>query len=336
MAENTTDLERIVIFRTSEWERSYIHKELRDGRLRQGWGGPNMDLRDISKEQWEENYKHSWGERPSPRRYSALIPLLQIKKEDVVVIPKMPEWNQFSIARVRNDYGFNPDLEKKDFGHIIPVNPGSIRTFSYRASDDSYMVAGIFSRANHRYPVTFAYNKIHIDAVLRLLSESQDCLEEKEKSELTQAALDDALKKAAESMQEEVKSWNGHLFEEAVKKVFENQGYEILNGQYSRYNRKGGDVDIIVRPPSNIYGIFMPQEIAVQVKWKQGVDQEDVHAVRQLVDWNESDTVEKFVISSADDFTNECKKKAEDNGIMLISGLNTMYFLMGLSNPIRE
>ena len=73
----------------------------------------------------------------------------------------------------------------------------------------------------------------------------------------------------------------------------------------------------------------------MQVKWKQGIDRDDISAVEQLDRWNE-EPVEKMVISSADDFTDECKRVAKDKDIILLGGLNTMYFLMGLPNPFRE
>lgn len=340
MTTDTTAPERITIFRTHIGIPDEIYKELKAGRLRQGWGHPSLRLRDengdqIPKWQWEKSYADyaKWG-APTPRRYGILARMLSMQPGEVVVMPKCPKRNQFSVACVNGTYQFGDELDN-DIGHIIPVAPDSVRTFDYRASDDAYTVSSLFSRANHRSPVTFAYDSNHIQAALRLLNESQDCLQAKEKIELVQAALDDALKVAAETMRKEVASWNGKHFEAAVKQAFQNQNYTIV-ADYPTYDGKGGDVDIVVRPPSNNFSLFMPQEIGVQVKWKQGIDTNDIAAVNQLVKWQEGDAVQKFVISSADDFTDECKKKAEDEGITLIGGLDTMYFLMGLPNPIRE
>ena len=36
-------------------------------------------------------------------------------------------------------------------------------------------------------------------------------------------------------------------------------------------------------------GLFLPAEIAVQVKWKQGVDENDEESVRQIVKWAKSE-----------------------------------------------
>lgn len=290
--------------------------------------------RPIPKEQWEENYRRACGENPSPRRYSILRRLLEIKQGDVVGMPKMPNSGEFSIACVSGSYTFSVDRDD-DYGHIIPVHSDSVRTFNHRADEDAYAVSSLFSSPAHRSPVTFTSKERIIEAARNLL-ERESIRSARDPSSLAQASLDDALKKAAEVMlRKESPTWSGDRFEKIVKQAFKNRGYEIVTEKYRRYDGSGSDVDIIVRPPSNIDSLFMPQEIAVQVKWKQCIDENDVSAVNQLVSWNEV-PIEKMVISSADDFTDECKRVAKDNDIILLGGLNTMYFLMGLPNPFRE
>ncbi|MGR3914008.1 MAG: restriction endonuclease [Gammaproteobacteria bacterium] len=341
MAADKTDLKWIVVFRTADLDdlkkrfgdSEMLFKELEAGRLRQGWGASGFSLLDaqgkhkIGKKEWEKNYQKCWGGKPSARRYSALTPMLEIEEGDVVVMPKQPAHDQFCVARVTGKYRFEEDnLLDNDFGHVIPVAPDSVRTFDFRASTDAYTVSSLFSRANHRYPVTFARGQSHIQAVLRLLESTENLAAQKD---IVEAALDDAIKAAAQAMQKEIQKWNGLRFQSAVQKAFEIQGYNVEK-KYRTFDGKGGDVDIVVSPPSNNYSLFMPQEIAVQVKWKSGGDEDDIHAVEQLVKWRESDTVKKFVISSADRFTDVCKERAEAEDVTLIGGLNTMYFLMGI------
>ena len=74
---------------------------------------------------------------------------------------------------------------------------------------------------------------------------------------------------------------NGPRFEEAVRQAFREQGYEVKDHRH--YDGRGGDVDILVSPPAR-HGLFQPDEIAVQVKWKQGVDAHDEGAVGQIGD----------------------------------------------------
>ncbi|MDA8011793.1 MAG: restriction endonuclease [Gammaproteobacteria bacterium] len=333
MVSDKTDLQWLVVFRTanSDDTAGMLYKELKEGRLRQGWGGPGLALQDangntVGKEDWEASYEKCWNEKPSQKRYGALVKMLEIAEGDIVMLPKQPASTQFSIARVTGKYRFEESqLLEGDFGHVISVAPESVRTFDFRADTDAYAVSSLFSRANHRYPVTFAYDPEHIRAAQRLLERADNLVA---KEGIVQSALDDAVMAAAQAMQKEINKWNGHRFEAAVRRAFENHGYNLK--KYRSFDRKGGDADIVVSPPNNIHSLFMPQEIAVQVKWKKGIDQNDVQAVEQLVKWRESDTVQKFVISSADRFTPECKKMADDEGITLIGGLNTMYFLMGI------
>ena len=340
MNTDTNNPERVVVFRTGtdqdEKTIEMLYRELKAGCLRQGWGRAGLSLLDengdqIDKAQWVENYRSVSKEEPTSRRYSALKAMLELHAGDIVVIPKLPKEHKLSIARVNGYYRFAKDdhIDRDDFRHIIPVDKDSVRTFHKYANEYAHAVYGLFSRANHRYPVTFAYNKDHIDAAIQLLGKESDS-HEKSPEDLIQASLDDALEHAANAMLEKTKSWNAQQFESAVKTAFVNQGYQI-NNKYRRYDGKGADVDIVVCPPGNHnYSLFMPTEIAVQVKWKQGIDSNDIRAVTQLATWNESSLAKKFVISSADSFTDACKEKAFVEDITLIGGLNTMYFLMGV------
>ena len=108
--------------------------------------------------------------------------------------------------------------------------------------------------------------------------------------------------------------------------------------EHRRFDRQGGDADILVSPPASPYGVFLPGEIAVQIKWIQGVDENDEYAVSQIVQWAESqgsDAV-KCVISSASGFTEKAQKRAEEKDVMLIGGLQTMCFLLGVADRYRD
>ena len=208
---------RIWIIRSGDSDEvrtNYLYPEL-TRRLRMGWGGEGMALRDregvtIPKRQWEENYRRAWKENPSPKRYSVLRRLLEIEQGDVVVMPKMPNSREFSIARVSGGYKFGPTLTMEygpDYGHIIPVDPASVRTFNYRANKDAYAVSRLFSSWSS---VTFTSEEGSIKAARNLL-EMESIHSEGDPSSLDQALLDDALKKAAEAMLIESHSWGGFV-----------------------------------------------------------------------------------------------------------------------------
>ena len=131
--------------------------------------------------------------------------------------------------------------------------------------------------------------------------------------------------------------------EDDSKKRFDRRfgikGYEV--NVHRHYDGKGGDVDILVSPPIDRFRIFLPQvhdQIAVQVKWKQGIDQDDEDAVRQIVEGVKllRDDAVKFVVTSAARFTENAKKAAWENDVVLISGLQTMCFLLGCPERYRE
>ena len=321
----------------------WLYSELKEGQLRQGWGRRGLELtRDgerVDKPNWEAAHRNfrDWGD-PSPKRFAILSRMLDIGRSDIVVIPKMPRRNQFSIARVSDKYRFELSGGRDDFGHIVPVYPDSVRTFNYYADDDTFLVSGLFSRASHRPAVSFCYGKEHIAAVLRLLDKKSNPAEQS-LSDLSRARMDNAFRDAAKSLREEVMAWNGPRFEEAVRQAFRDQGYEVK--EHRHYDRKGGDIDILVSPPIDRYRLFLPEigdPIAVQVKWKQGVDQHDEHAVKQIVDGVKflGNDAAKYVISSASRFTENAKLMATENNVVLISGLQTMCFLLGFPERYRE
>ena len=132
--------------------------------------------------------------------------------------------------------------------------------------------------------------------------------------------MDKAFEAAATSLSNQVEGWNGDRFEEAVRQAFRDQGYQVQE-DHRRYDGKGGDVDIVVLPPAG-HGLFLPAEIAVQVKWKQGIDENDEEAVRQIVGLPKSEESEaaKSVISSASDFTDRAREEAAADGVVLIGG----------------
>ena len=330
-----------VVFRMDAND-GWLESELAQGRLRQGWGAPGLGLtRDgdpLAKHQWESAHRTiGWGD-PSPRRFAILSRMLDIKKHDIVVIPKMPHWNQFSIARASDDYRFEVVGGLDDFGHIVPVDPESVRTFHYHANDEAFLVSGLFSRANHRPAVSFCYGKEHIAAAVSLLGRTSNPTE-KSLTDLSRARMDNAFRDASKSLQEEVAAWNGPRFEQAVRQAFRDQGYEVKD--HPHYDGKGGDVDILVSPPIDRFRLFLPDigdPIAVQVKWKQGVDHDDEDAVKQIVDGVEflGHNALRYVISSASRFTERAKVTAAENNVVLISGLQTMCFLLGFPERYRE
>ena len=333
---NTT---KITVFRTSDNDVVWLYNELHCGRLRQGWGKQGCALitdgRRVEKQDWEASYREVWGEQPTSRRFAILSYMLGLNKGDVVVVPKMPESNQFTIARVSKGYEFEEDENHEDFRHIVHVDLDSVRIFNYQANRDAFLVSSLFARAKHMPAISFCYGTGQIDASLRLL-EQQSNRDSQPQEFLIDAAIDAAFKSAAEALQNQIFDWNGQVFEKTVRQAFRDQGYSMID--LPRYNREGADADILVSPSAGQYGVFLPREIVVQVKWIQDVDQDDTRAVEQIINWAEwqgSDAT-MCVISSTSEFTPEAQRLAEENEVILIGGLQTMCFLLGVPDRYRD
>ena len=254
MQENK-EVNWLTVFRMDQGN-DWLYEEIRQGRLRQGWGGRGLALTQSggtqrSKQEWETAYREKACREnleelpPRSRRYAILVRMLELSVGDIVVIPKMPEQDQFTIVRVCGKYRFE---SADDFGHIIPVDPESLRVFNYLADDDAFTVSGLFSRANHRAAVTFCESTEHAEAMLRLFKR-ENGQAAKSESELLQTPIDQAFKMAAMSLQDRIKTWDGHKFENAVRHAFREQGYQVKDG-HRRYDRQGGDADIVVFPPA--------------------------------------------------------------------------------------
>lgn len=333
-----TNNPRFAIFRTDSSNKAReLFEELKEGRLRQGWGKPALTTADgekIEKAEFEEKYEEYHGEPPSSQRYAILSRMLDLEDGDVVVVPKMPEWNKFTIARVSQGYKFDDTDSRADHYHIVRVYPESVRTFHYHANKGAFSISGCFARANHRSAISFFNYPEQTDAALSLLGrDSEDS--PKPPKEFFSAAINDAFKAAAEALRDSVsKLSNGQQFQGVVLQALIDQGYKPVPG-HPHYDRQGGDADILVSPPA---GPFLPGEIAVQVKWKQGEDRRDEQAVSQIKKWAESQksSAMKCVISSADRFTEATQELAMGEDVILIGGLQTMCLLLGIADRYRE
>ena len=326
------------VFRTSEEE--FVKNELKEGRLRQGWAPVGTALLDsngnpISKEEWTSAYRKSWGEEPSPRRFAILRRMLNMKVDDVVLCPKSPTHNKFTIAVVDTDYGFGfSPLWDKDFGHIISVK--DMREVSHNHNKDSQTISDLFRSPYFRPPVVQVqdYRKEDvISAAKRLLDSSADTKDITNPDDIRKQRLEDMRRSAAENfIMEDVKKWSPWQFESSVKEVFISRKYDFIR---SHDHGKGGDADhVFAVPLPGLEDKVATQTpiLVVQVKHKQGVDYSDEHGVNQLVNWRPSEedgpVVQRVLFSSAKGFTPECRKLAEDNDITLICGVDAGLFML--------
>ena len=88
----------------------FFYAELLQRRLRQGWGyeeGQDLRVKTVDNGAFRN------------------LRMLNVKKDDILLIPRIPEWDCLTIAKATEDwstgYRFEKPLGIEDFGHIFPA-----------------------------------------------------------------------------------------------------------------------------------------------------------------------------------------------------------------------
>ena len=171
------------IFRIDYSKQKYFKENLEKGILRQGWGVENLSLLDENgeirnQEEWVNACPESWRTTDEARRYlrnknSNLRKMLEMKEGDIILIPKFPEWNMFSLYRVTGKYYFNLEETAVDYGHCIPVKiattyPYEIdKCFTYNGNDETKKIHS--KLRGYQTSINSVYNEEIIKAIESLL-----------------------------------------------------------------------------------------------------------------------------------------------------------------------
>jgi hypothetical protein len=149
-----------------EAARKALAEEFKAGRLRQGWGPPGTSVlengRIASEASWTARYSASirknWPAtfsedrkllEPSSiaSRYRILVRMVQVKANDLVVVPRLCKPGGFSITIATAGYTFanfsDPATGRSDFGHLLNVDPSRV-DFADDESDETEQVARSF------------------------------------------------------------------------------------------------------------------------------------------------------------------------------------------------
>ena len=325
------------IFRTDSGE--FVQNELKQGRLRQGWSPPGTSLlntngQERQVEEWKQAYQDVWGELPSPRRHGILHRMLDMKKGDLVFCPKAPDYEHFTIAKVAGPYRFEDcQSPTADFGHIIPVN--CQKQVSNWHDLDARTIGELFKSAYSRPAVTKVQD-YKSDNVLRAatrLMKKCDTHIADDPQAIREQHYTKARRQAAKFLMQSInKTWGFDQFEAAVGEAFRHKGYELIRRKSSR---NGGDADHVFSLPMPGFDenalLDHTRLVIVQVKHKQMIDHSDVDGVIQLVKWKadqEEEVQFRVLFSSADTFSEPCKKIAEANDVILICGIDAGLFML--------
>lgn len=314
-------MSKVFVFRIADGE--FVRNELNEGRLRQGWGPSKAMLEKENMQQWiedmcqddlsEENVNYY------RRKYNNLIKMLDIDEESYILIPKTLDYSHFTICKANGRYSFEKpeNFSGDDFYHLIPVT--GAKTFKYRADERCKIIHGKLGA--YRSPVNNVWNQIFIDAVINLYENGVE--DDSEKS------TEDIVKIITEDMYEKLdidrfRQLGNNEIEKIVRLIFEKMGYEYICS--NSFDREGGDADLILTDKSlaelmdiGVNSDEISRKVYVQIKNKNGKDYKDVDGVNQLIKRANDDVgATKILISTTDEFTEECIRLANMNNVLLI------------------
>jgi Holliday junction resolvase-like predicted endonuclease len=327
------------VFRQNEADRKILYQELLKGRLRQGWGFSQ----DFSLYQEKRNFIKSYqtvtncSVENAQKQWNVLSKMLFIKEGDTIVIPKQPNHNHFLIAKAKQApnchtcYDFADSLENTtDYRHIIHIDPESIREVHYDSPLTPLIVKRLLKSIAYSGPVNFVRNKDFKQAITEInFSDEKETLAEPH-------PLHKKLQRIEYTLYEEwvktVRNLTPSDFEKLVKKFMKDNGFIVLKS--NTYDRKGGDIDLLCSKEIPVSTPFESINLTYCIQIKKHQNLTDSTGVHQLVkmeknlNLDESNVVQKILISLADGFTNECETLAEDKKVALIKGVEfaQLYF----------
>ena len=310
--ENTQEREKHYWgYRIDVKNQDFFFKELEQGRLRQGWGyDKNQELPDTKDSGAKKN----------------LSMYEKVKKGDILLIPRLPDWGSVAIAEAVEDwnnkekgYRFEIDDEKKDFGHIFPAN--YIGCFNRHGKDVSGNIQSTLKARNRFWNISRLSEDVEkIMQNLEGNKESTSVVENIKSivSEKVKTYFD--LKECCDKIVDEYnQKFTASQWEEVLKDVLEKiyPEYEIEKTGGMKEEEHGTDILV------NVPGISRSYNIAIQVKNYEGkISDENINIIIDQVDkakrykWeNNGKLIDQIlVITSAEEKDNpklieECQNK---------------------------
>lgn len=318
-----------------------IKEEIRKGRLRQGWGSCDMDIRKTCEE-----FSEAWGkslgkddvtESYVRNKYNNIKNMLNMKKGDIIVVPKLSFdevqewWKNFTILECTEEYSFetiNIKDNYDDFGHYVGVK--ILCSCNYEYNRDAILVSSKFR--SYQRAVNNIYNVDFCASVDNLIAEYQKTGGFKDAKPSLLRALDtptvNVRDKYLQSLVDEINKWAPGKLEDIICELFEKQGYAVINKH--NYDGKGGDIDVTCNSfaPGSFLAdvctisenddITLP-EVRIQAKNKKGKDGGDLEGVKQLLAMPGYEKAINILINTTPEFTDDAKQLAGKD-VVLING----------------
>lgn len=317
--------------------RNELYNEIKCGRFRQGWGIKNLDL-GRNKENWVKNFVQvalkEWEEEITPaqaeNRYWILYPMLEINHDDIILVPKQPNDETFIVAQAKEREGkvyyFDDEdqssrkLLGNDFRHVINIVPESVKELPYNANITTLLVKK--KTRGYQRAVNNVWDEQFREAINNLFQAPEA------RSLPLLDVMTEAISPIHMEVLEKLRKLPPRELEKLVENIFSNAGLEVISGHV--FDKVGGDIDIIFQIPMNLPSVVEiispeigpPIKLNIQIKQKDGIDFADNLGVEQLIKMSRGATNEYgILISTADDFTEECKRLAKQEKVILINGI---------------
>ncbi|MCH1626461.1 restriction endonuclease [Ferdinandcohnia quinoae] len=329
-----------VVFRQNDADRKKLYQEIQQGRLRQGWGYSEKFSLTSGKEEFIQNFfSVTNNEKAARKQWNVLSRMLHINDGDTIVIPKQPDHNHYLIVKAKqiadtnSCYEFREPLQNTDdYRHVVHIDQENIQIVHYDSMQTPLIIKRLLKSIAYSSPVNFVQKREFIEAVNEVfLSQDKDSLVEAHPIQSKIQAFEENL------YQEWVKSVRNLTpsdFEKLVNKYMQDNGFDVL--KTNSYDRKGGDIDLLCSKEIQVQTPFEPKTITltycIQIKKHQGIT--NATGVNQLIqmenqlDLEESNLVQKILISLADGFNEKCRDLASENNVLLVNGVEfaQLYF----------
>ena len=194
-----------------------------------------------------------------------------VKKGDILLIPRLPDWGSVAIVEAIEDwddkekgYKFEIDDEKKDYGHIFPAK--YIGCFNRHGKDVSGNIQSTL-KARNRFWIISRFSE-EIEKIMKNLEgnrESTSVIENIKNIVSEQVKFYFDLKGFSEKVIDEYnRKFTASQWEEVIKNILEKiyPGYEIERIGGSKEEKHGTDILVTISGLSNLE----KYNIAMQVK----------------------------------------------------------------------
>jgi hypothetical protein len=295
----------------------FFWKELEAGRLRQGWGyDDSQNLKDFSAD-----------DDAGAKRNFAIYE--KVKKDDILIIPRLPEWDYVTIAKATEDfdkgYRFEISDENGDYGHIFPAQ--FIKCFS---RTNEHVDADI--RTTLRNPSRFW----NIDYLEESINKLINCTETIESPALVEDKMDNYISEIFNNAHLENLLFDkfNEKFEAAEWENVLVEGLKYLYPYYSIEHTGGASeaqhgTDILVKIP----GISpeLSYAIAIQVK-----DYDNIVGTYPLEQLSKADYWNKDASLKLIDKILIVTKAPNDKNVELMKAAEAMGITVFMANEVKE